>query len=126
MRALLALVVLAGAACSPTSIAGFEIGERRCDSGYPDFGPGSTNACSGYKTLGQRYIDEDEPAHAPVIATEVYVDPIHVAHSGAATSVIVVIRLTGDAVRAYRIGCGIGLDSSICVDRDGHAQPASS
>jgi hypothetical protein len=44
MKALL-LVVFGLAACS--SIGGFELGERRCESGRPDLGEEGTNACYG-------------------------------------------------------------------------------
>jgi hypothetical protein len=126
MKALL-VVVFAIVACSPSSIAGFEVGERRCETGLPDLGAGDTNACYGYKTVAEANLEQDAPSHAPVVGTEIYVDPVPVTLGGWGTRAIVVLRLADEAVHAYRVQCGVGIarDTCIAVDRTTKAYPAA-
>ena len=126
MKALFVLV-LALVACSPLTIAGFEVGERRCQTGRPDFGAGDTNACFGYRTVAEANLEEDAPSHAPIVGTEIYVDPVPVTLGGWGTRAIVVLRLAYEAAHASRVQCGVGTarDTCIAVERTTKIYPAA-
>lgn len=126
MKILVAGVVLLVAACS-SSIQGFDLGARRCELGLADLGAGGTNACHGYRTVGEANLNEDFPRHAPIASSEVYVDPVRVMLGGLGTRAIVVLRLTDETVHAYRVQCGVGVERDIClaVDRSSKAYPAA-
>ena len=127
MKSFLAAVLLVVAACS-SSIAGFELGGRRYERGLPDLGEQDTNACYGYRTVAEAKLNEDAPAHAPIVASEVYVDPVRVTLGGFGVTAIGVLLLADETVHAYRVQCGVGLARDIClaVDRASKASPAAS
>jgi hypothetical protein len=121
------LVVFTLFSLLPYSIAGFKVGARVCEPGLPDLGAGGTNACYGYRTVAEANLQEAAPSHAPIAATEIYVDPVRVLLGGWGTRAIVVLRLADQTVHAYRVQCGVGIARDTCLGGIGRtkAYPAA-
>jgi hypothetical protein len=111
----LAAAVLFAVACAQSSIAGYAVGERRCDGGLP-IDASETQTCDQFTAYARTRLDATAPSHAPVVAVEVYQDPVLATLGGYGVRAIVVVRLADDGVHAYHVQCGVGLDREMCLE----------
>jgi hypothetical protein len=111
----LAAAVLVAVACAPSSIAGYAVGERRCDGGLP-IDTSETQTCDQFTTYARTRLDAAAASHAPVVGIEVYRDPGLVTLGGYGVRAIVVIHLADDSVHAYHVQCGVGLGRELCME----------
>jgi hypothetical protein len=109
-----AAAMILAVACGPSTIAGFAVGERRCDGGLA-IDPGGTETCDQYTTFARMRLDAASPPHAPIVAIELYQDPVTVALGGYGVRAIVVMHLADERVVVYRVQCGLGLSREMCL-----------
>jgi hypothetical protein len=106
---LLAVLSLAAVGCQTRTIVdGLPIGQR-------------TEGDSRFEAFAVATLDDLVPGHAPVEGVEMYTPDfrtpdgsvILVTRSGG-HDLVVVLRLADGVVRAFYIGCGVGLDTERC------------
>jgi hypothetical protein len=107
-----ATLVLLVAGCQTQATAGgLALGDRRCtDADMAD--PNARAACDRFMAFGRSTLESAEPAHAPVVAVEVYRDPVHHVFGGFGDRSIIVFRLQDHSVRALYVQCGLGWTKS--------------
>jgi hypothetical protein len=105
------LLLLIG--CGPPSIDGLAVGDRRCTARDVSE-PAARAACDRFTTFGLSTLESVDPEHAPVVAVEVYRDPVTHVFGGFGDRSIVVLRLEDDTARAFYLQCGVGLSEDFC------------
>ena len=117
------LLLVAGCGGPPT-IDGLAVGDRRCtESDLAE--PTARAACDRFTAFGLSTLDADDPAHAPVVAVELYRDPVTHTFGGFGDRSIVALRLDDGTVSALYVQCGVGLSEDVCfiVEPDGTTTP---
>jgi hypothetical protein len=106
---LLAVLSLAAVGCETRTIVdGLPIGQR-------------TEGDSRFEAFALATLDDVAPGHAPVESVEMYVPDFRtpdgsavIANRSGGHDLIVLLHLADGSVRAFYIGCGVGLDTERC------------
>ncbi len=118
MRFLLIIALLGPilVACSPSTVGGYPVGERRCGEAAPG-GQEERDQCDRFTGFARATLDQQAPGHAAVVGTEVYRDPPGVLYSfgGYGDVAVVALRLADDTVRAFHVQCGVGVSKEMCL-----------
>ena len=112
---LAALGLIASRLVSGDRIDGYQVGAQRCDRG-DEMGTDvhGHRWCDTFTKFGRQTLDAEAPGHPEVVSVAAYnrTDVIPIRSGG--TNLVVALHLADQSVRAFYIGCGVGLDNDRC------------
>lgn len=109
------LVVAAVLLIGNRTIDGYPIGPQVCrDPEEMGRDVSDDRWCDTFTNFARKTLDEADPGHAEVLGVDAYSPRVGVSLRSGGTDLIIALRLADNSVRAFYIGCGVGLDNKRC------------